>query len=95
MRCMIARMMLQNPNVIILDHPTNHLDMESIQAFNNNMKAFPGQILMASHDHEFIESVCSRVIELTPTGVIDKYMDFEDYLTDEKLKEVREARYKI
>ena len=94
MRCMIARMMLQNPNVIILDHPTNHLDMESIQAFNNNMKAFPGQILMASHDHEFIESVCERVIELTPSGVIDRYMDFEDYLTDDKLKEVREAKYK-
>lgn len=94
MRCMIARMMLQNPNAIILDHPTNHLDMESIQAFNNNMKSYAGQILMASHDHEFIESVCTRVIELTPNGVIDRYMDFEDYLTDSKLKEVREAKYK-
>jgi len=95
MRCMIARMMLQNPNVLILDHPTNHLDVESIQAFNNNMKAFPGQILMASHDHEFIESVCSRVIELTPNGVIDKYMDFEEYLTDPKLKELRESKYVV
>jgi len=93
MRCMISRMMLQNPNLLILDHPTNHLDMESIQAFNNNMIAFPGQILMASHDHEFIESVCSRVIDLTPDGAIDKYMDFEDYLTDEKIHELRMSKY--
>jgi ATPase subunit of ABC transporter with duplicated ATPase domains len=93
MRCMIARMMLVHPNTIILDHPTNHLDMESIQAFNNNMKAFPGQILMTGHDHEFIESVCSRVIDLTPKGAIDKYMDFEDYLTDEKIKALREEKY--
>ncbi len=75
-----------SPDTITLDHPTNHLDMESIQAFNNNMKTFPGQILMTGHDHEFIESVCSRVIDLTVKGAIDKYMDFEDYLTDEKLK---------
>ncbi len=94
MRCMISRMMLQNPNLLILDHPTNHLDMESIQAFNNNMIAFPGQILMASHDHEFIESVCSRVIDLTPDGAIDKYMDFEDYMTDDTIKELRETKYK-
>ena len=95
MRCMIARMMLQNPNVIILDHPTNHLDMESIQAFNNNMRTYPQQILMASHDHEFIRSVCTRIIELTPNGIIDKYMDFEDYLTDENIKALRETKYKI
>jgi ATPase subunit of ABC transporter with duplicated ATPase domains len=94
MRCMIARMMLAHPNTIILDHPTNHLDMESIQAFNNNMKSFPGQILMTGHDHEFIESVCSRVIDLTPNGAIDKYMDFEDYLTDEKIKALRIEKYK-
>jgi ATPase subunit of ABC transporter with duplicated ATPase domains len=93
MRCMIARMMLAHPNTIILDHPTNHLDMESIQSFNNNMKSFPGQVLMTGHDHEFIESVCSRVIDLTPKGAIDKYMDFEDYLTDEKIKVLREERY--
>jgi ATPase components of ABC transporters with duplicated ATPase domains len=93
MRCMISRMMLQNPNLLILDHPTNHLDMESIQAFNNNMIAYPGQILMASHDHEFIESVCSRVIDLTPDGAIDKYMDFEEYLTDGKIHELRMSRY--
>lgn len=93
MRCMISRMMLEHPNAIILDHPTNHLDMESIQSFNNNMKVYPGQILMASHDHEFISSVCNRVIDLTPDGVIDKYMDFEDYLTDEKIKANRLERY--
>lgn len=93
MRCMIARMMLEHPNTVVLDHPTNHLDMESIQSFNNNMKAYPEQILMASHDHQFIETVCSRVIDLTPDGVIDKYMDFSDYLTDEKIHENRLARY--
>ncbi len=93
MRCMISRMMLEHPNMVILDHPTNHLDMESIQSFNNNMKVYPGQVLMASHDHEFIESVCNRVIDLTPDGVIDKYMDFEDYLTDEKIKANRAERY--
>ena len=93
MRCMIARMMLEHPNLVILDHPTNHLDMESIQSFNNNMKAYPEQILMASHDHEFIETVCSRVIDLTPDGVIDKYMDFSEYLTDEKIHENRFSRY--
>jgi len=94
MRCMIARMMLLNPNVLVLDHPTNHLDMESIQSFNNNMKTYPGNILMASHDHEFIESVCNRVIELTPNGMIDKYMDFEEYLADEKIKLQREEMYR-
>jgi len=93
MRCMISRMMLQSPNVVILDHPTNHLDLESIQAFNNNMKTYPGQILMGSHDHEFIRSVCGRVIELTPNGIIDKYMDFEDYLADESIKARRERMY--
>ncbi len=93
MRCMISRMMLANPNVVMLDHPTNHLDMESIQAFNNNMKTFPGNILMTSHDHEFIRSVCNRVIEITPNGTIDKYMDFEDYMKDEGIKAKREAMY--
>ena len=94
MRCMIARMMMEEPNVLILDHPTNHLDLESIQAFNNNMKSFPGQILMASHDHEFIRTTCGRVIELTPNGIIDKLMDFEEYLSDENIKAQREERYK-
>lgn len=95
MRCMISRMMLAHPNLVVLDHPTNHLDMESIQSFNNNMKTYAGQILMASHDHEFIRSVCTRVIELTPTGIIDKIMDFEDYLTDTNLKVRREEMYKV
>ncbi|MBP5420619.1 MAG: ATP-binding cassette domain-containing protein [Bacteroidales bacterium] len=93
MRMMIAKMMLANPNVIMLDHPTNHLDMESIQAFNNNMKTFPGNILMTSHDHEFIHTVCNRVIEITPNGTIDKYMDFEDYMEDEAIKALRESKY--
>jgi len=93
MRCMISRMMLQHPNFVVLDHPTNHLDMESIQAYNNNMKNYPGQILMASHDHEFIRSVCNRVIEIGPKGMIDKYMDFEEYLADEGLKERRAELY--
>ncbi|WP_439183693.1 ABC-F family ATP-binding cassette domain-containing protein [Carboxylicivirga taeanensis] len=93
MRCMIARMMMEEPNVLILDHPTNHLDLESIQAFNNNMKTFPGQILMASHDHEFIRTTCGRVIELTPNGIVDKLMDFEEYLSDEDIKAVRESKY--
>ncbi len=93
MRCMIARMMLQNPNLIMLDHPTNHLDMESIQAFNNNMKTYPGNIIMTSHDHEFIHTVCNRILEITPNGLIDKYMDFEDYMEDEKIKALRESKY--
>lgn len=93
MRCMIAKMMIQEPNALILDHPTNHLDLESIQAFNNNLKTYPGHVLMASHDHEFISTVCTRVIELTPNGVIDKYMNFEDYITDPKIKEIREKKY--
>jgi len=93
MRCMISRMMLEHPNFVILDHPTNHLDMESIQAYNNNMKNYPGQILMASHDHEFIRSVCNRVIEIGPKGMIDKYMDFEEYLRDEGLKLKRAELY--
>ncbi len=93
MRCMISKMMLANPNVVMLDHPTNHLDMESIQAFNNNMKSYPGNILMTSHDHEFIRSVCNRVIEITPNGTIDKYMDFEDYMQDETIHAKRETLY--
>ena len=86
MRCMIARMMMKNANTMILDSPTNHLDLESIQAFNNTLKAFKGNILMSSHDHEFIETVCNRVIELTPNGIIDKMMDYDDYITDERVE---------
>jgi ATPase subunit of ABC transporter with duplicated ATPase domains len=92
-RCMIARMMLTKANTLILDHPTNHLDMESIQAFNNNLKIYPGQILMASHDHEFINTVTNRIIEFGPNGQIDKLMKFEDYLTDESLQLKRKEIY--
>jgi ATPase subunit of ABC transporter with duplicated ATPase domains len=93
MRCVIAKMMLTGANVLILDTPTNHLDLESIQAFNNNLMKFSGNILMASHDHEFIQSVCNRVIELTPNGIIDKLMSYDDYISDAKIKELRESMY--
>ena len=93
MRCMIAKMMMTDANTLILDSPTNHLDLESIQAFNNTLQAFKGNILMSSHDHEFIQTVCNRVIELTPNGVIDKIMDFDDYLTDERVLALREKLY--
>lgn len=93
MRCMIARMQLRNANCLILDTPTNHLDMESIQAFNNNLKGFRGNILFSSHDHEFINTVANRVIELTPNGMIDKLMDYEEYIHDERIREQRKALY--
>ena len=93
MRCMIAKMMMTDANTLILDSPTNHLDLESIQAFNNTLQSFKGNILMSSHDHEFIQTVCNRVIELTPNGIIDKIMDFDDYLTDEKVQAAREKMY--
>ena len=93
MRCMISKMMLVNANALVLDTPTNHLDLESIQAFNNNLKKFPGNIFMSSHDHEFIQTICNRVIELTPGGIIDKLMDYDDYITDEKIKVLREKMY--
>lgn len=92
-RCMIARMMLCNANVMMLDTPTNHLDLESIQAFNNRLIQFQGNILMASHDHQFINTVCNRIIELTPNGMIDKQMEYSDYESDEKIKAQREALY--
>ena len=93
MRCMIARMQLRNANCLILDTPTNHLDMESIQAFNNNLKLYRGNILFASHDHEFINTVANRVIELTPNGTIDKLMNYEDYIRDERVKELKARLY--
>ena len=93
MRCMIARMQLRNANCLILDTPTNHLDMESIQAFNNNLKGFRGNILFASHDHEFINTVANRVIELTPNGTIDKLMSYEDYMHDERIRAQRAQLY--
>lgn len=94
MRCMIARMMLRDANTMVLDSPTNHLDLESIQAFNNTLQAFKGNILMASHDHEFIQTVCNRIIELGPNGIIDKLMDYDDYITDGRVMEARERIYK-
>ena len=93
MRCMIARMMLKNANVMILDSPVNHLDLESIQAFNNTLINFKGNVLLASHDREFVSTVCNRIIELTPNGIIDKYMDYDEYLTSEAIREVRERMY--
>ncbi len=92
-RCMIARMMLRDANTMILDSPTNHLDLESIQAFNNTLQTFKGNILMASHDHEFIQTVCNRIIELTPGGIIDKLAEYDDYITDPRVLETREKLY--
>jgi ATPase subunit of ABC transporter with duplicated ATPase domains len=92
-RCMIARMMTRNANVMLLDSPTNHLDLESIQAFNNTLIKFKGNILMSSHDHEFIQTTCNRIIEIGPKGMIDKLMEYDDYVSDEKLKEQREKLY--
>ena len=93
MRCMIARMQLKNANCLILDTPTNHLDLESIQAFNNNLIQFKGNILFASHDHEFINTVADRIIELTPKGTIDKLMSYDDYIYDEAIKEQKAKMY--
>ena len=93
MRCMIARMQLKNANCLILDTPTNHLDMESIQAFNNNLKLYKGNILFASHDHEFINTIANRIIELTPNGSIDKLMTYEDYIHDDRVKKLKEKLY--
>jgi ATPase subunit of ABC transporter with duplicated ATPase domains len=92
-RCMISRMMLQSPNVILLDQPTNHLDLESIQSFNEQCTAFKGIVLLTSHDHTFMQTVANRVIELTPNGIIDRLMEFDEYLTDEKVKMLREEMY--
>ena len=93
MRCMIARMQLNNANCLILDTPTNHLDLESIQAFNNNLKLYKGNVLFASHDHEFIQTIADRIIELTPSGCIDKLMTYDDYIHDDKIKELRAKMY--
>jgi len=93
MRCMISKMMLTDANALILDTPTNHLDLESIQAFNNNLVKFPGNVFMSSHDHEFIQTVCNRIIELTPNGIIDKLMDYDDYISDEKIQAQRDKMY--
>ena len=93
MRCMIARMQLRNANCLVLDTPTNHLDLESIQAFNNNLKTYKGNILFSSHDHEFIQTVANRIIELTPNGIIDKMMEYDEYITSDHIKELRAKMY--
>ena len=93
MRCMIARMQLKNANCLVLDTPTNHLDLESIQAFNNNLKLFKGSILFSSHDHEFIETVANRIIELTPNGIIDKMMEYDEYIASDHIKELKTRMY--
>ena len=93
MRCMIARMQLRNANCLILDTPTNHLDLESIQAFNNNLKTYRGNILFSSHDHEFIQTVANHIIELTPNGIIDKMMEYDEYITSDHIKELRAKMY--
>jgi len=92
-RCMISRMMLQNPNVILLDQPTNHLDLESIQSFNEQCTAFKGIVLLTSHDHTFMQTVANRVIEITPNGIIDRLMEFDEYLADERVKALKEDMY--
>ena len=92
-RCMLSRMMMLRANVLMLDEPTNHLDLESITAFNNSLKNFKGSVLFTTHDHEFAQTVANRVLEITPNGVIDRYMTFDDYLDDEKIKELRKKMY--
>jgi ATPase subunit of ABC transporter with duplicated ATPase domains len=92
-RCMISRMMLQNPNVVVLDEPTNHLDLESIQAFNNGISDFSGIVLFTSHDHRFVQSVANRIIELTPSGIIDRLMEFDEYMQDGRVKALKEEMY--
>jgi ATPase subunit of ABC transporter with duplicated ATPase domains len=92
-RCMISRMMLQDPNVVILDEPTNHLDLESIQAFNEGISNFKGIVLLTSHDHTFLQTVANRVIELTPSGIIDRLMTFDEYLADERVRLMKEELY--
>jgi ATPase subunit of ABC transporter with duplicated ATPase domains len=92
-RCMISRMMLQQPNLVVLDQPTNHLDLESIQSFNEGCTMFPGVVLLTSHDHTFMQTVANRIIELTPGGIIDRLMTFDEYLEDARVKAMREELY--
>jgi ATPase subunit of ABC transporter with duplicated ATPase domains len=92
-RCMVSRMMLQNPNLVVLDQPTNHLDLESIQSFNEGCQTFPGIVLLTSHDHTFMQTVANRIIELTPKGIIDRLMTFDEYMEDKRVKELREEMY--
>jgi len=92
-RCMLSRMMMMRANVVMLDEPTNHLDLESITAFNNSLKNFKGTVLLTTHDHEFAQTVGNRVVELTPKGVIDRYTSFDEYMSDAKIKELRQSMY--
>ena len=92
-RCMLSRMMMIRANVLMLDEPTNHLDLESITAFNNSLNNFKGSVLFTTHDHEFAQTVGNRILELTPNGAIDRYMTFDEYLEDEKIKELRKKMY--
>jgi ATPase subunit of ABC transporter with duplicated ATPase domains len=92
-RCMLSRMMMIRANVLKLDEPTNHLDLESITAFNNTLKNFKGTVMLTTHDHEFAQTIGNRVVELTPKGVIDRYMTFEEYMSDGKIKEIRTKMY--
>jgi ATPase subunit of ABC transporter with duplicated ATPase domains len=94
-RCMISKMMMKKGNVLILDEPTNHLDLESITAFNNSLKNFKGTILLSTHDHEFAQTIANRIIELGPSGIIDRYMSFEEYMKDSKIKQLRESMLEI
>ncbi len=94
-RCMLSRMMMMRANVLMIDEPTNHLDLESITAFNNSLKNFKGTVLVTTHDHEFAQTVGNRIIELTPSGVIDRYMTFDEYMSDKKIKEQREKMYAV
>jgi len=92
-RCMVSRMMLQNPNLIILDQPTNHLDLESIQSFNEGCQTFPGVVMITSHDHTFMQTVANRVIEITPKGIIDRLMTFDEYMEDKRVQDLRTELY--
>ncbi len=94
-RCMLSRMMMQRANVVMLDEPTNHLDLESITAFNNSLMNFKGTVILTTHDHEFAQTVGNRVIELTPSGIIDRYMTFDEYMSDKKIKELRDKMYSV
>jgi ATPase subunit of ABC transporter with duplicated ATPase domains len=94
-RCMISRMMLMNGNVLLLNEPTNHLDLESITAFNNSLKDFKGTAIFSSHDHEFIQTVATRIIEITPNGIIDKVMSYDEYINEPSLKQKREEMYQL
>jgi ATPase subunit of ABC transporter with duplicated ATPase domains len=92
-RCMFSRMMLVNANVLVLDEPTNHLDLESITALNNGLKDFNGTVLFTSHDYQFVQTIANRIVEITPNGIIDKEMSYEEYLQNDKIKSQREVMY--